>query len=274
MKPDIRNSSNWMVIFRFTLPSKFSVSWELNSLCKIKFLIFLVKFPVFFFLSGKMNIQIPLLPCAVATLVMHGFIKLDYCPLWPGIWNNIFVTDSIAFVILVFESNISSYVCGKGSGIDVTFWSKKKKKKKKPGKSWTLGNLGENTWNFDIIRVLPPWFQKGSNVLEKLKILNWWSLGFAVFSDIYVVEQKLQSLQRHFWGLQLHWMEDVHSRNLACQNILVQSNMQTEKKKKNSGEEKGIFGTQVQTEPPPVPYNVFRKQDGEGIQVLRISRRK
>ena len=40
---------------------------EANSLCKIISLIFFGKFPVFS-LSGKMNIQIPCFPCAVATL--------------------------------------------------------------------------------------------------------------------------------------------------------------------------------------------------------------
>ena len=41
---------------------------EVNSLCKNEFLIFFDKFPVFS-LSGKMNIQIPGFPCAVATLL-------------------------------------------------------------------------------------------------------------------------------------------------------------------------------------------------------------
>ena len=41
---------------------------ELNSLCKNIFLIFFGKFPVFS-LSGKMNLQIPCFPCAVATLL-------------------------------------------------------------------------------------------------------------------------------------------------------------------------------------------------------------
>ena len=38
-----------------------------NSLCKKIFLIFFSKFPVFS-LSGKMDLQIPCFPCAVATL--------------------------------------------------------------------------------------------------------------------------------------------------------------------------------------------------------------
>ena len=43
---------------------------EVNPLCKNKFLIFFDKFPVFS-LSGKMNIQIPSFPCAVATLYIY-----------------------------------------------------------------------------------------------------------------------------------------------------------------------------------------------------------
>ena len=44
---------------------------ELNSLCKNTFLIFFGKFPVFS-LSGKMDLQIPCFPCAVATLFYTG----------------------------------------------------------------------------------------------------------------------------------------------------------------------------------------------------------
>ena len=54
-----------LIILFFT--SKFSLCWELNSLCKNIFLILFGKFPVFS-LSGKMDIQIPCFPCAVATL--------------------------------------------------------------------------------------------------------------------------------------------------------------------------------------------------------------
>ena len=67
--------------------SKFS---RINSLCKNIFLIFLAKFPVFS-LSGKMDLQIPCFPCAVATLLTRNYFSptriVPSSVLIAGFWN-------------------------------------------------------------------------------------------------------------------------------------------------------------------------------------------